>query len=165
MAGFCRDTGSLEFRPQFVPAPSTACLYQRVETSRVPHLFIPPATTDICQVQKHDNTDLHNRVFLTSMSQNASRFVIFSMTNFYIRRRKVSRAFFSISHVVVMSHLDMLWRWSTDRFYPESSTDGWASAVLHLTGAIFLRWFRQRSVCWVSATFVFVQACKKVTST
>ena len=48
---------------------------------------------------------------------------------------------------------------------PDSSIDGWASAVLHLTGAIFLRWFRQRSVCWVSATFVFVQACKKVTST
>ena len=33
-----------------------------------------------------------------------------SMTKFYIRRRKVSRAFFSISHVVVMSHLGMLWR-------------------------------------------------------
>ena len=60
--------------------------------------------------EKQGNTDLHNRVFLTSMCQNASRFVIFSMTNFYIRRRKVSRAFFSISHVVVMSHLDMLWR-------------------------------------------------------
>ena len=111
MAGFCRDTGSLEFRPQFVPAPSTACLYQRVETSRVPHLFIPPATTDICQVQKHDNTDLHNRVFLTSMSQNASRFVIFSMTNFYIRRRKVSRAFFFISHVAVMSHYPWIFHW------------------------------------------------------
>ena len=67
---------------------------------------------------KHGNTDLHNRVFLTSMCQNASRFVIFSMTNFYIRRGKVSRAFFSISHVVVMSHLDMLCDRSTDRFYP-----------------------------------------------
>ena len=59
---------------------------------------------------KHGNTDLHNRVFLTSMCQNASRFVIFSVTNFYIRRRKVSRAFLSISHVVVISHLDMLRR-------------------------------------------------------
>jgi len=39
--------------------------------------------------KEHGNTDLHNRVFLTPMCQNASRFVIFSMTNFFIRRRKV----------------------------------------------------------------------------
>ena len=45
--------------------------------------------------QKHGNTDLHNRVFFTSMCQNASPFVICSMTNFCIRRRKVSRTFFS----------------------------------------------------------------------
>lgn len=45
--------------------------------------------------QKHGNTDLHNRVFFTSMCQNASLFVICSMTNFCIRRRKVSRTFFS----------------------------------------------------------------------
>ena len=48
---------------------------------------------------------------------------------------------------------------------PESSIDGWASAALHLTGAIFFRWFQQGSICWAPATFVFVQACKHVTST
>ena len=76
-------------------------------------------------------------MFLTSMCQNASRFVIFSVTNFYIRRRKVSRAFLhlacgrhvSLRHVVAIDPLiDSI---------PESSIDGWASAVLHLTGANF----------------------------
>ena len=84
------------------------------------------------------STDLHNRVFLTSTCQNASRFVIFQISNFVKRRRKVCRDFFvhlasaryvSLGHVVAIDPLiDSI---------PESSIDCWASAVLHLTGAKF----------------------------
>ena len=89
--------------------------------------------------QKHGSTDLHNRVFLTSTCQNASRFVIFQISNFAKRRRKVCRGFFfhlafaryvSLGHVVAIDPLiDSI---------PESSIDCWASAVLHLTGATML---------------------------
>ena len=87
---------------------------------------------------KHGSTDLHNRVFLTSTCQNASRFVIFQISNFVKRRRKVCRGFFfhlasaryvTLGHVVAIDPLiDSI---------PESSIDCWASAILHLTGAKF----------------------------
>ena len=77
--------------------------------------------------------------FLTSTCQNASCFVIFQISNFVKRRRKVCRDFFvhlasaryvSLGHVVAIDPLiDSI---------PESSVDCWASAVLHLTGAFFL---------------------------
>ena len=45
---------------------------------------------------------------------------------------------------------------------PESSIDGWASAVFHLTGAIFFGGskFQQGPICWAPAAFVFVQAAR-----
>ena len=46
-------------------------------------------------LQKHGSTDLHNRVFLTCTCQNASHFVIFQISNFVKRRRKVCRDIFS----------------------------------------------------------------------
>ena len=68
--------------------------------------------------QKHGSTDLHNRVFLTSTCQNASRFVIFQISNFVKRRRKVCRGFFSSR----ICSLCLTWTCcgdrSIDRFYP-----------------------------------------------
>ena len=71
----------------------------------------------IC-AQKHDSADLHNRVFLTSTCQNASRFVIFQISNFVKRRRKVCRDFFSSR----ICSLCLTWTCCGDRsihrFYP-----------------------------------------------
>ena len=77
-------------------------------------------------------------MFLTSMCQNASHVVIFSMTQFLHQTTKSFKSLFfhlacgrhvSLRHVVAIDPLiDSI---------PESSIDGWASAVLHLTGANF----------------------------
>ena len=97
--------------------------------------------------------------FLTSTCQNASCFVIFQISNFVKRRRKVCRDFFvhlasaryvSLGHVVAIDPLiDSI---------PESSIDCWASAVLHLKGQFFLICCQQRSICWVPATFFLPRA-------
>ena len=86
--------------------------------------------------QTHGNTDLRNRVFLTSMSQNASRFCHFFNEQFLHQTTKSFKSLFfhlacgrhvSLRHVVAIDPLiDSI---------PESSIDGWASAVLHLTGS------------------------------
>ena len=55
-----------------------------------------------------------------------------------------SARYVSLGHVVAIDPLiDSI---------PESSIDCWASAVLHLTGAFFLRCCQQRSIYWVPAT-------------
>ena len=90
---------------------------KRAETlgpRRIPKVIMSSCLVHRLQGGSNKVTRIYTTVcFLTSMCQNASRFVIFSTANFYIRRRKVSRAFFFISHVVVMSHLDM---WLTEEY-------------------------------------------------
>ena len=59
--------------------------------------------------QKHGSTYLHNRAFLTSTCQNASRFVIFKLAISSRDDEKFAKPFF-ISQLLAMSHSDMLWR-------------------------------------------------------
>ena len=102
---------AVKIQPKIMVDPKRA---ETLGPRRIPKVIMSSCLVHRLQGGSNKVTRIYTTVcFLTSMCQNVSRFVIFSTANFYIRRRKVSRAFFFISHVVVMSHLDM---WLTEEY-------------------------------------------------
>ena len=103
-----------ELHAQYMYLLHAQCKHIHIHLS----MYINVYTCRCIHMYKHGSTDLHNRVFLTWTCQNASRFVIFQISNFVKRRRKVCRGFLS-SRICSLCHT---WTCcgdiSIDRFYP-----------------------------------------------